>query len=168
MSLKIYCDGACSGNPGEAGSGIAVYAENQTLPDLFFGGYDAVGTNNTAELKALHRALVIASVNNKESHIFSDSKYSIECITNWAYGWKKKGWKKSGGEIKNLDLIKEMHAFYEIHKGRLTISHVKGHAGIEGNELADRMAVMAIAKKSSEFQPYNYGDVRSVLSMRAG
>ncbi len=167
--LKIYCDGACSGNPGNAGSGLALYEGNEN-PTLIHGEYAKLGTNNTAELNALNKALEIASNVNCSTiiEICSDSKYSIDCITNWAYGWKSKGWKKKGGEIKNLEIIKKAHFLFEELKDRVSIKHVKGHAGVEGNELADRMAVMAIIAKNSEYQKYSYKDINEVLDLKIG
>jgi len=126
-----------------------------------------MGTNNTAELNALYKALLIASKSSK-STIYSDSKYSIDCITTWAYGWKSKGWKKKGGEIKNLEIIKTAHELYEAIKSRVVIKHVKGHAGVEGNELADRMAVWAIVSKQSGYGEYDYESIEDVLNMSEG
>jgi len=168
-SLKIYCDGACSGNPGNAGSGLALY-EGKELPTLIYGAYEELGTNNTAELNALYKAMEIASNVNCETtiEICSDSKYSIECITNWAYGWKAKGWKKKGGDIKNLALIQKAHTLYEELKDKINILHVKGHAGVEGNELADRMAVYTIISKSIEYQKYTYENIDEVLDLKRG
>ncbi len=163
-SLSIYCDGACSGNPGQAGSGLAVYLSS-SQPVLYYGAYVQNGTNNIAELNALYKALLICESNAKyHNTIFSDSKYSIDCIDTWAYGWKAKGWTKKSGEIKNLDLIKEAHFLYEKIKNNLTIKHVKAHTGIEGNELADRMATHTIKAKNERYEIYNYESIDSVLN----
>lgn len=168
IRLRIYCDGACSGNPGKSGSGLAIY-EDEIMPVLMYGAADVMGTNNTAELKALLKALELAEDTQHEKvAILSDSKYSIECVVNWAYGWKAKGWTKQGGEIKNLDLIKTAHALYERIKDKVIISHVRGHAGIEGNELADRMAVIAASNGNSEFIQYDYNAIADVLALSAG
>ncbi len=160
--LEIYCDGACSGNPGRAGSGLAIYGGDK--PILLYGDYNSNGTNNTAELNALYKALLIAKESAKEVTILSDSKYSIDCITKWAYGWKRNGWRKKGGEIKNLDIIKLSHGLYEEIKDNITIKHVKGHSGVEGNELADRMALKAIELQSSEYKSYEYSSIGEILS----
>ena len=163
-NISIYCDGACSGNPGRAGSGLALYKNNEK-PILYYGNYEEHGTNNTAELKALYKALLLANETNTDEKvmILSDSKYSIDCIATWAYGWKKNGWTKKSGEIKNLELIKNAHNLYEQIKNKIIIKHVKGHAGIEGNELADRMALHTIKAKNDEFEVYEYVSVGSVL-----
>jgi len=163
-NISIYCDGACSGNPGKSGSGLAVY-KNGDKPVLYYGNYEKHGTNNTAELKALYKALLLAAEikTNEKVMILSDSKYSIDCISTWAYGWKAKGWTKKTGEIKNLELIKNAHNLYEQIKNNIILKHVKGHAGVEGNELADRMALHAIKAQNDEFEEYEYVSVDSVL-----
>ena len=164
-TLAIYCDGACQGNPGKAGSGLAIYDNRKSNPTLLYGDYNPKGTNNTAELKALYKALLLALGYDGGGRvtIYSDSKYSIDCITTWAYGWKRNGWKKRGGEIKNLDMIKLTHKLYEDIKERVAIKHVKGHSGVEGNELADRMAVKAIGTKATVYKKYDYESVAEVL-----
>jgi len=164
--IRIYCDGACSGNPGKAGSGLAVYS-NKRNPVLLYGDFVEKGTNNIAELNALYQALIIAKQTSSENiiTILSDSKYSIDCVTTWAYGWKSKGWTKKGGEIKNLELIKKTHELYEKVKDLIEIKHVKGHAGIEGNELADRMAITAIKEKTKNYAMYSYNAKDEVLSL---
>ena len=167
----IYTDGGCEPNPGEAGSGMAVYRDGK-ISELWYGLYNPRGTNNTAELNALFQALVFAGEELKAKRsvvILCDSKYSIQCVSQWAAGWKKKGWKKAGGEIKNLELIQEMFALYETIKDRVQLLHVNGHVGVEGNELADRMSIMAIAEKNIDFDRYTRSiDLKEILALRAG
>ena len=175
INTKIYTDGGCEPNPGKAGSGIAVYRAEK-IDELWYGLYDSYGTNNTAELNALHYAMRIADhETNKDQSvaIFCDSKYSIQCITQWAVNWQKKGWKKPSGEIKNLELIKQMFALYQVIKNKVQILHVNGHVGVEGNELADRMSIVAIQSKEAGFKLYNEDknapiDIKALLSLRAG
>jgi len=163
-NIEIYCDGACKGNPGKAGSGLAIY-NREDKPTLLYGRYEAKGTNNTAELNALYKALLIAS-EHQQATIKTDSKYSMDCITKWAYNWKRNGWSKKGGEIKNLEIIKLSHELYEQIKGKVTVEYIKGHAGFEGNELADRMAGLAIREGNSEYREYQYDSIDDVLEMR--
>ena len=166
--ITIYCDGACKGNPGKSGSGLAVYKGSEK-PTLLYGQYKEMGTNNTAELNALHKALLIANeAKGSKVTVCCDSKYSIDSITKWAYSWKTKGWKKKGGEIKNLEVIQEAHALYEDLKERVVLKHVKGHAGVEGNELADRMAAYVVLAKNEAYEVYAYDDVGDVLAMGEG
>jgi len=83
--------------------------------------------------------------------------------------WQKKGWKKAGGEIKNLELIKAMFALYQSLKEKLQVLHVNGHVGVEGNELADRMSILAIESRNSDFTRYAEKlDIDALLAMRAG
>jgi ribonuclease HI len=101
--------------------------------------------------------------------ILSDSKYAISCIATWASGWEKRRWKRSGGDIKNLDLIKTAYALYSSIQPQLTLTHVSAHVGTEGNELADRMAMSAVLNKATEFRQYeNPIEVQTILRMRAG
>ncbi|GGD46993.1 hypothetical protein GCM10012288_21560 [Malaciobacter pacificus] len=162
--VTIYCDGACKGNPGNAGSGVAVY--NDDIITLYSGLFIEYGTNNIAELNALKKALEI-SQNCNETIIYSDSMYAIDCITKWGYTWKKNDWTKKGGEIKNLELIKEVHNLYDNMKDKVIIKHVKGHSGVEGNELADRMAVNAINSKEESFIKFEFKNINNVLKMES-
>lgn len=171
IDTKIYTDGGCEPNPGQAGSGIAVYRDEQ-ISELWYGLYNPNGTNNTAELNALFQAMMMAKDELKKDRsvaIFCDSKYSIQCVTQWAAGWEKKGWKKAGGEIKNLALIQDMFALYKELKTKLQILHVNGHVGVEGNELADRMSILAIEKQDPDFVRFTEEiDIEKLLAKRSG
>jgi len=171
QGVQIYCDGACDPNPGHAGSGIVVYRDGQLL-ELWYGLYNPNGTNNSAELNALHRALVMAESNiaaGHSTHLFCDSVYAINCVSKWAHGWKARGWRKSGGEIKNLGIIQDAHAVYTRIAPEIQLSHVSAHVGTEGNELADRMAMYAVTQRDIELRQYAGAlDVKAILRMRAG
>ena len=169
--IQIYCDGASDPNPGQAGSGIAIYRQQQ-LTELWYGRYNPQGTNNTAELNALHHALTIAQelmAEGKSVEILCDSMYAINCIKTWAKGWQQKGWVRPGGEIKNLDIIQPAFALYQKLAPELQLSHIKAHAGTEGNELADRMSMVAVDKQDPDWRPYPTPyDIPALLRMRAG
>jgi len=170
--IQIYCDGACSPNPGKSGTGLAVYQQGK-ISALYYGLYQANGTNNTAELNGLLYSFKLAKKyleSVEQVQVLSDSKYSIDCITKWAKGWQTKGWTRGKGEeIKNVNLIKECFSLYKEIKQKLVISHVKGHANIEGNELSDRMAVLARKQQQESFIKYS-GDVniKAILAMDSG
>src|SRR4029077_17098121 len=101
--------------------------------------------------------------------VCSDSAYAINCIRSWAPNWEKKGWKKPGGEIKNLEIIQECYAIYRRIKKELTLTHVSAHLGTEGNELADRMAMLGAQSKEKELRLYKGPmDVSALLKLRAG
>jgi ribonuclease HI len=171
FDVSIYCDGACEPNPGNAGSGIVVYRSGK-LAELWYGLYHPMGTNNTAELNALCHALRMAEAEIKAGRtveVCSDSAYSLNCIRTWAPGWERKGWTKPGGEIKNLQIIRDCYAIYRRIKEQLTLTHVAGHVGTEGNELADRMAMLAVQTKEKKLRQYRETmDISTLLKMRAG
>ncbi|MGK0440342.1 MAG: ribonuclease HI [Pseudohongiellaceae bacterium] len=171
VDTKIFTDGGCEPNPGKAGSGVAIYRDD-TLAELWYGLFNPNGTNNTAELNALHQALIMAEgeiSRGTSVAIFCDSMYSIQCVTQWAVGWKKNGWKKKSGEIKNLELIKEMFTQHQSIKDDVQVLHVNGHVGVEGNELADRMSMVAIETRDEEFTMYRDElDIKGILAMRTG
>jgi ribonuclease HI len=171
FDVSIYCDGACEPNPGNAGSGIVVYRGGQ-LAQLWFGLYNPMGTNNTAELNALYHALRMADAEIKTGNtveVCSDSAYSINCIRSWAPNWEKRGWKKPDGEIKNLEIIQDCYAMYRRIKEELKLTHVAAHVGTEGNELADRMAMLATQRKIKTLVLYQEPiDIPTLLRMRAG
>jgi len=170
-NVDIFCDGACDPNPGKAGTGIAIY-QNQILRQLWFGLYNPSGTNNTAELLGLQHSIIFAKAavaSGYSATIHCDSKYAIDCVTTWASGWKANNWKKKGGEIKNLDIIKAAHALYLEIADQIQVRHVKGHAGVEGNELADRMSVMAIERREVMLSPYTETlSIPAILAMARG
>lgn len=170
--VKIFTDGGCEPNPGEAASGLAVYRDS-VLVELWYGLYTPRGTNNTAELGALHQALIMAerelAAGAPVVAVFSDSSYAIQCITQWAFGWAKRGWKKKDGEIKNLELIQSMFALFTQLRGKVQVLHVNGHVGVEGNELADRMSIHGIEQKQAELAPFPVpDDLAEVMGMRRG
>lgn len=170
--INIYCDGACSPNPGKSGTGMAIYQQQQ-LKELWYGLHQPMGTNNTAELNGILEAFKYAQpfiLQGKTVQVLSDSKYSIDCITKWAKGWQAKGWTRGKGEeIKNLEIIKAAFSLYQQLKSQLIITHVKGHANIEGNELSDRMAVHGRIKQETGFVRYQGTiDIPTILAMPSG
>ena len=171
FDVSIYCDGACEPNPGNAGSGIVVYRAGK-LAQLWFGLYNPRGTNNSAELNALFHALRMAEAEINTGNtveVCSDSAYSINCIRSWAPNWEKKGWKKPGGEIKNLEIIQDCYAIYRRIKEKLKLTHVAAHVGTEGDEFADRMAMLAVQRKEEKLRPYQEKiDIPTLLKMRPG
>ncbi len=167
----IFCDGACEPNPGKAGSGMAVYRAGE-LAELWYGAYNPAGTNNTAELNALLHALELAKIEidaGKTVQVRSDSSYGLNAVTKWAAGWEKRGWRKAEGEIKNLEVIQELYALYLEIEDDVKLKHVSAHVGIEGNELADRMAMLAVERREANWREYDAPlDIDKLLKMRAG
>ncbi|MFU8817557.1 MAG: ribonuclease H family protein [Pseudomonadales bacterium] len=169
--VSIYCDGACQPNPGKAGSGIAIY-RGGVLAEAWYGFYSPSGTNNTAELNALLVSLEKAAAElaaGRSVQVLADSQYGVNCITRWADGWAARGWKRKGGEIRNLDLVQRAHAAYQATGREVHVGYVAAHSGIEGNEIADRMAVLAVDQRQAALVGYSGAmDAASMLTLRSG
>ncbi|KAF4444657.1 hypothetical protein F53441_11080 [Fusarium austroafricanum] len=142
--LKIYTDGSSRGN-GKAGAcaGLGVYFGRDDERNLAERLPGEPQTNQRGELMAMLRALEIAPL-TQGVQIWSDSQYSIKCVTQWAASWENKGWKTaSGGEVKNQDIIRGVLAKMKerTEAGSVTtFQWVKGHANDPGNNEADRLA----------------------------
>lgn len=137
--VDIYCDGACSGNPGQGGYGVILkYKGNEKQ---ISGGYSCT-TNNRMEIMAA----IVGLEALKEScnvTIYSDSKYLVDSVQKgWVFSWKSKNWKKSDGKMAlNIDLWERLLAQLERHN--VEFVWIKGHDGHEENERCDKMAVLA-------------------------
>ena len=134
--VTIYTDGACSGNPGPGGWGvILIYGKRKKE----LSGGELSTTNNRMELIAVISALE-ALKEPCEVILYTDSQYVANAITlGWLESWKAKGWKRKGGEVKNLDLWIRLVPLLEKHK--VTFEWVKGHADNEYNNRCDELAV---------------------------
>ena len=147
--LKIYTDGGCSGNPGPGG-----WAYIMVL-DTFQGnkiaaremGSEKATTNNRMELTAVISALrALKTLVNfpRKAAVFTDSQYVQKGITEWISNWKRNSWRTSDKKpVKNQDLWMELDSL--TGEFQLKWEWVKGHSGIEYNELCDRMTQEAIA-----------------------
>ena len=139
MKIRIYTDGACSGNPGRGGWG-ALIQENDDEKKL--SGSELNTTNNRMELTAVIKALEHYD-EAKEIEVFTDSKYVMQGITEWIKNWKSNHWKTSQKkDVKNKDLWVLLDTVSAKHD--IKWSWVKGHAGDYGNEIADKLATQAI------------------------
>ena len=136
--VRIYTDGACSGNPGPGGWGaILIYGETEKE----LSGSEAVTTNNRMELISVITALE-ALREPCEVELYTDSQYISNAVNlGWLESWKKRGWSRKGGEVKNLDLWMKLVPLLESHK--VTFNWVKGHAENEYNNRCDELAVAA-------------------------
>jgi ribonuclease HI len=129
--MTIYhTDGSCEPNPGMGGFAVIKNME----PVVLGGEYES--TNIRMEGKALIAALQHAD--GAPCKIYTDSEFWINVITKWSLSWEEKGWKKKGGEIKNLDIVKEVCPLYRASSA--TLVWVRGHNNDAGNEMADEWA----------------------------
>lgn len=135
--VRIYTDGACSGNPGAGGWGaILEYGEN--VKEL--SGGDISTTNNRMELTAVIEAL--KALNRPcEVIITTDSKYVSDSVNKgWLASWQRNGWRKSNkSPVLNVDLWEQLLPLLETHN--ITFVWVKGHDGHPQNERCDKLAV---------------------------
>ncbi len=136
MKLKIYTDGACSGNPGKGGwAAIILDGKSQ----LSISGSENKTTNNRMELMAAIMALKKVKVKS-EIIIFTDSRYVKDGITDWIKKWKLNNWKSSNKKpVKNKDLWIKLDGSCQKHK--VSWKWVKAHAGNKFNNLVDELAV---------------------------
>jgi len=136
--VQIYTDGACSGNPGPGGWGvILIYGSKKKE----LSGGELSTTNNRMELISVISALE-ALLEPCEVTLYTDSQYVANAINlGWLESWKNKGWKRKGGEVKNLDLWIRLVPLLETHK--VSFEWVKGHADNEYNNRCDELAVEA-------------------------
>jgi ribonuclease HI len=128
---QAYTDGACSGNPGPAGSGVVLVAPGGKMHEGF--EYLGEATNNVAELTAILRALEWIPSGASSIIVHTDSKYAIGVLTK---GWKAKA---------NPELIARTRKLIEARKPRL--EYVPGHSGVPLNERADELAREAITSR---------------------
>jgi ribonuclease HI len=135
----IYSDGACEGNPGPGG--WAALLQYGTTEKLLSGG-EADTTNNRMELLAAIQALQ-ALKRSCQIDFYTDSQYLRKGITEWLAGWKARGWKRKGGELKNVDLWQALDRAAGTHK--IAWHWTRGHAGNSGNERVDQAARAAVA-----------------------
>lgn len=138
-TVTIYTDGACSGNPGPGGYGAVLLAGGHEKE--LSGGF-RLTTNNRMELLA---AIVGLETLNRRCQValYTDSRYIVDAINKgWARRWRDNGWMRNKREAAvNPDLWEQLLDLLDRHD--VDVRWVRGHAGNEGNERADRLAVEA-------------------------
>lgn len=142
--MRIYTDGGCSGNPGPGGWAFAVIENGKAIYSASGGEKDT--TNNKMELTAVIKALEFSKASSAEKvEINTDSQYVKNGITDWINAWKRNGWRTSAKQsVKNKEYwikLDELNRELDVEW-----RWVKGHAGIDGNELCDRLVKAEMAK----------------------
>jgi ribonuclease HI len=157
-TMDIFCDGACFNNGrrgARAGMGLYVKrngADHTSVSEALERSEPQ--TNQRAELRALERALEFAvEASDMTIRIFTDSEYSINCITKWAYEWREHNWCRANHKVvQHQDIISHANALWDTVKDRTTIEHVKAHTNRRdwkslGNAKADHYATASISAK---------------------
>ncbi len=140
--VRIYTDGACSGNPGPGGW-AALLDWNGKEKEI--SGSASHTTNNRMEMQAIIEALKTLK-KPCEVDIYSDSALIVNAFTKgWIDGWIRKNWKKADkSPVENQDLWMDMLEAMKPHQ--VTWNKVKGHADDDRNNRVDRLAVEASKK----------------------
>ena len=152
MKVKAYTDGACSGNPGPGGWGVYLIAENDAgivVKEETLYGKNRDTTNQMMELTAAIQALESLKRENVNVTIFTDSKYVVDGITKWIFGWLKNDWSTASKKpVANRLLWEKLFGLTKTQNVEWV--WVKGHAGMLGNEKADSLAVKGREEASNE------------------
>ena len=140
----IFTDGACTGNPGPGGWASIIAKPSGIVREI--GGRSPQTTNNRMELLAPIRALESIEAGSRVI-IYTDSTYVIRGITQWVWGWRKRGWKNAKGtEVLNRELWEDLsRQVARLGAKQIEWKYVRGHTGVPGNERCDVIAV-AFAK----------------------
>jgi len=143
-SVEIFCDGACSGNPGPGGYGAILRCSGR---EKEISGWAPDTTNNRMELTAVIEALRQLT-RPCSITITTDSQYVVKGMTEWIAGWQRKGWRNSKKEpVLNRDLWEALLEASRQHS--ITWKWVRGHDGHVENERCDCLAREALAARSS-------------------
>lgn len=144
--VKIYTDGACSGNPGSGGWGCVLFY-GKHIKEM--SGFMPETTNNRMEIYAVLQGLK-ALKEPCEVSVYSDSAYVVNAFNEgWLASWQMKGWKNAKKEpVLNRDLWDELLVLVQQHK--VIFHKVKGHSDNPWNNRCDELATGEIKKNKKE------------------
>jgi len=144
--IKIYADGACSGNPGPGGSAYIIIKGGEIVYKRLFSF--PLTTNNFCELFAIVESVRYVIDNDiLECEIFSDSKYVVDGINLWMNKWISNDWKGSSNhKIKNIEIWQNLYILWKTTTSisNISIHYVKGHSTNNYNNIVDKLAKEAI------------------------
>lgn len=154
--IIVFTDGSCIGNGKKlAKAGIGIYFPSKEFEDISEAFTQTPITNQRAELYAIHKALMIIDEANIEFgniDIYSDSLYSIKCVTEWIKKWEINKWKGATGKVVlNQDIIRPINDVLKKYEGKITFKHIRSHTGetnLEAvyNDRADKLACAGTLK----------------------
>lgn len=135
MTVELFTDGACRGNPGPGGWGALLRYKGREK--MLYGG-ESDTTNNRMELMAAIQGLQ-ALTKHSDVVLTTDSQYVRKGITEWIDNWKRRDWRTADRKpVKNRDLWQQLDALTQAHT--IEWRWVKGHSGHRENEIADQLA----------------------------
>lgn len=146
--IVIYADGGCRGNQNETNIGGwgAVLQYKDKVKEICGGERNT--TNNVMELTAAIKALEAIQTKNIPVQLHMDSAYVVNGLNEWIHNWVKKGWRKSNKKpVENKELWIKLNELRS-EQSSVEVIKVKGHAGVELNELADQLANKAMDELS--------------------
>ncbi|MCC5949167.1 MAG: ribonuclease HI [Nitriliruptoraceae bacterium] len=132
----VFTDGSSIPNPGPGGWGAVYVIDDEVIAQDH--GHDAQTTNNRMELRALQAALELVPEGTSAT-IYTDSNLAVRTLTEWAAGWRRRGWVRKSGPVENLDLVQPLFEAFEA-RPELELQWIKAHAGNRWNEYADALA----------------------------
>lgn len=138
--LVAWTDGGCRGNPG-LGAWAFLIVDRETGKALERSDGERTTTNNRMEMLAAINALESLRQPSPVT-LVTDSRYLIDCCTKWMAGWKRAGWKRKAGALKNVDLLQRLDDLQQLHQ--VSWQWVKGHSGEPGNEHVDTLLNQAM------------------------
>jgi len=138
--VTVYCDGACSGNPGPGGWAALIIDDGA---EREVSGSDAHTTNQRMEIRAALEGLG-AIDGRRRVHVYSDSAYVVNCFRDrWWERWERTGWIGANRQpVANRDLWERLLAQTRRHE--VQWHWVRGHSGDALNERVDTLARQAI------------------------
>jgi ribonuclease HI len=139
--VTIYTDGACDPNPGSGGWAAVLIFQKESKE---IKGSESPTTNNRMELMAAIQALKVLK-NGHRVDLYTDSKYLQMGIEIWMSNWVKRGWRRKGGKLANIELWQNLQELSKEHS--IKWHWLKGHAGNVYNERVNRLAQQAINKR---------------------
>lgn len=128
-----YTDGSASPNPGPGGYAVILDGKPVVL-----GGEPSGAETTNIRMEGFAIMAALNHADGQPCEIHTDSEFWINVITKWSPAWEKNGWRKKGGEIKNLDIVQAVCPLYRNSRAKLV--WVRGHNNDPGNELADHYA----------------------------
>lgn len=152
--IEVFTDGSCMKKKTGTFCGYGIHFPHGELPDISRKFTKLPGTNQRAELFAIYVALILIKkmLQYDKVIIYSDSEYSIKCLTIWIGDWIKKSWKTSTNKpVKNQDILKPLHSILQDFEDKVEFVHVMSHTGKKDyksvcNDVADKLATAGAMK----------------------